>query len=260
MSLPTDALTFATRLAYEAGAVMKANFKPGMKKEWKDNATPVTVTDHAINKMVLDAVAHTFPEHSYIGEEGDNLKESEYSWVCDPVDGTMPFSLGWPTFVFSLALTHNGESVLGVIYDPICDRLLTAEKGKGAHMNGKPISVSKQEKLGKQTFVEMGGYSVLPHLQEHVSTKTGTRTPSLFSCVYAGMLTSLGEIDGLIYKYKSPWDVASIKIIVEEAGGKVTDLDGNDQRYDREVNGLVASNGLIHTELVQLIQEVKKAV
>src|SRR3989344_1795821 len=148
-------LEFAKGIAREAGALMRQNFTLGMKKEWKDDDTPLTKTDLAINQLVLEAVQKKYPEHSYIGEEGNNIKESEYTWVCDPVDGTIPFSHGYPTFAFSLALTKNGESILGVIYDPIMDRLVHAEKGRGAFLNGKRIAVRKESKIGSKNFVNI---------------------------------------------------------------------------------------------------------
>ncbi len=249
----SDHLQFATDLAHQAGAIMKQNFSLGMKKEWKADNTPLTVTDTEINTLVLKAVEERYPQHSFLGEEGSRPVESDYTWVCDPVDGTMAFSHGWPTFAFSLALTHKGESVLGVIYDPICNRLLHAEKGTGAFLNGKKITVSKNAELGATTFVETGGYSRLPSLQGVLAAE-GARIPTFFSCVYAGMLVATGELVGQIYKYDKPWDAAAVKIIVDEAGGKVTDLDGNDQRYDRDINGFVASNGLVHQKLLDVIK------
>ncbi len=251
-----EATDFAISLAREAGALMKKNFSLGMKKEWKADSTPLTATDTEINARVLNALQEKYPSHSFMGEEGSRVIEGEYAWVCDPIDGTMPFSHGWPTFVFSLALTKDGESILGVIYDPICDRILYAEKGKGAFLNGVRISVSKEMSLGRTSFIETGGYSVLPDLQAVLAKNTTCRIFTLFSCVYAGMLVATGEIAGQIYKYDKPWDAAAVKIIVEEAGGKVTDLQGKDQRYDKIINGFVASNGLVHQELIETIASV----
>ncbi len=249
----SENLTFAINLARQAGKIMKQNFSLGMKKEWKDDSQPLTVTDTEINALVLRAVQEKYPTYSFIGEEGSRLIESEYTWVCDPVDGTIPFSHGFPTFVFSLALVKNGESILGIIYDPMCDRLLHAEKGTGAFLNGKKISVSKKAKLGGGMFVEIGGYSKLPKLQETVAS-TGCRILTFYSCVYAGMLVASGELVGQVYKSNEPYDAAAVKIVVEEAGGKVTNLRGGEQRYDKKINGFIASNGLIHQELVDFIR------
>ena len=252
-----DDLKFATGLARQAGKIMRQNFSLGMKKEWKEDSTPITVTDTEINALVLNAIQKKYPMHSFVGEEGSRLIESEYTWVCDPVDGTMPFSHGWPTFVFSLALTKNGESMLGVIYDPMMDRLLHAEKGKGAFLNGKKISVAKDPSLSRTSFISISSDIRLSSLRETLRAE-GCHVPTLYSCVYTSMLVATGEFLAEIYAYNKPWDAASVKIIVEEAGGKVTDLKGEEQRYDKEINGFIASNGLVHQKLVDLIWPLLK--
>jgi fructose-1,6-bisphosphatase/inositol monophosphatase family enzyme len=167
----TEAAEFATGLAREAGAIMKQNFALGMAKEWKEDNSPLTITDQTINTLVLSKLRAEYPEHSIVSEEGSELTDFEYTWVCDPVDGTMPFSHGYPTFCFSLALTHNGESILGVVYDPMCDRMFTAVQGKGAYMNGTKISVSPEEALSKKSILGFDGESALPKL-------------SLFVCIH----------------------------------------------------------------------------
>ncbi|MDO8552650.1 MAG: inositol monophosphatase family protein [bacterium] len=253
-----ETLEFAVGLAREAGEIMRQNFKLGMNKEWKvEDNSPVTETDIKINALVMNAVQKKYPTYSFVGEEGSRIIESEYTWVCDPIDGTIPFSHGYPTFVFSLALTRNGESILGVIYDPIMDRLLHAEKGKGAFLNGSKISVSKDTQFTKRLFIETGGNSMLPSL-ENVLANEGCRTVSFYSCVYAAMLIASGQLAAGVYKADRPWDAAAVKIIVEEAGGKVTDLEGKEQRYDQKINGFIASNGRVHQQLVDLIRPLLK--
>lgn len=250
-------LEFAEHLAREAGKIMRENFSAssvGMKREWKDDNTPLTITDTAINKLVLDAIQEKYPTHSFVGEEGSNIKESEYTWVCDPVDGTIPFSHGFPTFAFSLALTKNGESIVGVMYDPIMDRLISAEKGKGAHLNGKRVSVSAEKTITKQSFVELNTDDRMTSLRAYLHEKK-CYVPCLYTCVYSAMLVATGEFVAAIYPYNKPWDAAAVKVVIEEAGGKVTDLEGNDQRYDGEVKGFVASNGLVHDELIQGLRQ-----
>lgn len=248
-------LEFAIDLAKQAGEIMRQNFSIGMKKDWKADNTPLTITDTTINALVLGAVKNEYPLHSFLGEEGSRIIESEYTWVCDPVDGTMPFSHGYPTFVFSLALTKNGESVLGVIYDPVCDRLLYAERGQGAFLNGEKISVSKDSEITTKSFISVNGDSQLMSLRNQLVV-SGCRVPNLYSCVYAGMLVAMGEFLAEVFVYKNPWDAASVKIIVEEAGGRVTSLLGDEQRYDQPINGFVASNGLIHQKLVDMIKSL----
>src|SRR3989338_9591130 len=122
-----ESLDFAAGLAREAGEIMRQNFALGMKKEWKEDDSPITVTDIRINSLVLEAIQKKYPAHSFVGEEGSRIIESEYVWVCGPVDGTVPFSHGYPIFMFSLALVKNGMPIAGVLYDPILKRMFYAE-------------------------------------------------------------------------------------------------------------------------------------
>lgn len=247
---------FAIELAYKAGKVIKDNFVLGMKKEWKSDGTPLTTADTLVNQLVIDEISLKLPEHSILAEEGSDLKESDYVWVCDPIDGTISFSHAYPIFVFSLALTFKGESILGVVYDPMLDRLVFAEKGKGASLNGKVIRVSNVEKLGTTSIVDIECDYKFPDLRKAIIDE-GSEITVLRSTVYPGVLVAAGEMTGVIYEYTNPWDAAALKIIIEEAGGKVTDLDGNDQRYDKEINGVVVSNGKIHDQLIKLVKSQK---
>lgn len=144
---------FAINIAKKAGGIILENFKMGMKKEWKKDETPVTLTDRKINNMVSGAINKNFPDHSFILEEGGSTnKKSPYMWLCDPVDGTIPFSHGIPASVFVLALIKDGSPILGVIYDPFLDRMFFAEKGKGAFLNNKKMKVSNANNLKKYCY------------------------------------------------------------------------------------------------------------
>ncbi len=249
-------LNFAKSLAHRAGDIMRTHFSAGVTADWKGDNTPVTVADLAINALVLEEVQKTFPSHSFIGEEGSNLKDSESVWVCDPIDGTIPFSSGYPTFAFSLALVERGTPVVGVIYDPILDRLAEAELTGGTKINGVRTAVSNEQTLSNRSMVSW-------HISKPSATKDALiqnlterhcRTPKFYSTVYAGLLVSMGTLTAEIYGSTKPWDAAAVKIIVEEAGGKVTDLEGNNQRYDGTIKGFVASNGFVHDELIRAMK------
>lgn len=248
--------SFALPLARQAGKYIKDKFTIGMQKEWKDDNTPITATDSAINDLVLREIKKTFPDHNILAEEGNHETVSEYTWVCDPIDGTIPFSSGYPTSVFSLALTKNGDPIFGVIYDPYIDRLVWAEKGKGAYLNEKSVFVSKTATFEKNVIdVEAIRSETRDILQliPQLSQK-GVWVISLRSGIYASMLTAIGELSATIANGTNAWDSAAVKIIVEEAGGVVTDLYGNPQRYDCPTSGFIASNGVIHQELVALVK------
>lgn len=243
---------FAIDIATKAGKIMLANFSLGMKKNWKEDNTPLTATDIAINKLVINEVAANFPDHSLLGEEESNMQNSEYVWVCDPVDGTIPFSHGYPAFMFSLALTRMGESILGVMYDPILNRMFYAEKGKGAFLNSNKIKVSPADGF-KNAMINLDTDFRLIDLRNKLVERDAYAT-TFYGATYGASLVACGEFVAEVYEYSKPWDGAAVKVIIEEAGGKVTDILGNDQRYDKRINGFVATNGLIHNELIRLIR------
>jgi fructose-1,6-bisphosphatase/inositol monophosphatase family enzyme len=253
---------FSIDLAKQAGKIIRANFTLGMSRTIKKDGSPVTKTDLAINKLVVDQVKKYFPSHGVLGEEQSNLIENaDYVWVCDPVDGTIPFSRGMPTCMFSLGLTYKGKSILGVGYDPFMDRMIFAETGKGAFLNGKKIHVSKQRTLDS-SFVSICFWKnakfLMPDLVNDLTFKQNVNNFPIGSIVYNAMLLAAGELDGIIFPHDTAHDVAAIKVIVEEAGGKVTDLDGKEQRYDRPINGCLISNGILHNNLLKIIKKHKK--
>jgi len=254
-------LKFAIHLAQEVGGIMKENFTLGMKKEWKEDGTPLTATDTKINQIVLNAIQKRYPDHSIISEEGSKLlPQREYTWVCDPLDGTVAFSHGYPIFTFSIALLRYGESILGVIYDPISNRLASAVKGEGAFLNDKKISVSSEKYISKKSIINVHSdlWARVPDLRYNLIKKSGCYATVFYSTAYVSLLVAFGEFLAEICESPYPWDGAAAKIIVEEAGGKVTDLLGKEQSYDQKINGYIASNGFVHKELVDIITSILK--
>ncbi len=240
-------LEFAISLAHAAGEIMKSHIKIGMKWEMKDDNSPVTEADKLINSIVIERVKENYPSYSIVGEENSFYVDgSEFSWVCDPIDGTIPFSHGIPISMFSLALTQNGVPIVAVLYDPFSDRLFQSTTGNGSFLNGTQIHVSSQSQL-KGATLEVCGSSQMP-----LVAGTGCRVTKMYCGTCPSSLLACGQYDGVLYPGKSCWDIAAIKLIVEEAGGKVTDLNGNEQRYDQPINGAVVSNGVLHDILVAL--------
>jgi len=255
-------LQFAISLAQEAGEIMRQNFHLGMKKEWKEaDNSPLTSTDIAINNLVIERVKMAYPDHGVLGEEASFPSSSQHVWVVDPVDGTIPFSYGVPTFVFSLALVVDGAPQVGVIYDAMLDRLLSAEKGSGAFLNDKPTQVSSLETLNRTTLNIDGPWTgpgaasaKFFALLEPLDTEGAYLTK--FSCMgYGGAMVGIGEYSAALCNGKFPWDIAALKVIIEEAGGTVTDLHGEEQRYDQPIFGAIISNGKVHQQLVNITQK-----
>ncbi|HSX09792.1 MAG TPA: inositol monophosphatase [Candidatus Saccharimonadales bacterium] len=252
--------TFAIQLAKDAGNIMLKYFDVGIEKQWKKDKTPVTIADFAVNKLVIKEIQKQYPLHSIIGEEESALKKSEYVWVCDPLDGTMPFSTGIPTFAFSLALVHDGEPILGVIYDPVLKRMFVAEKGKGAYLNGEQIHVSKDKTFeNKRIGLESSHVSVYNFDAFRTAMYNNkVRVFTVGSTAYESFFVARGEFIATLYSGNKEWDCAAMKIIIEEAGGKTSDLFGNEQRYDRRIKGFLGSNGILHDQLIEIIAKTVK--
>ena len=176
-------------------------------------------------------------------------------WVCDPLDGTLPFTLGVPTNLFSLALVEDGVPIMGLLYDPYLDRRYEATIGGGASVNGVPLRVS-QTPLHRGIISVAGaqfGFTNAADLAADVLAR-GIRIFAVSSICYEGALVAAGQLVGCVFPATSVWDIAALKILVEEAGGRVSDIDGNSQRYDQPIHGAVISNGVAHDDLVDLVR------
>lgn len=257
-------LEFAKTLSEEAGKIMLRYFRAqDIGTEWKQDNTPITIADTTINDLVINEVKKSFPDHGVWGEEESHNLSASLLWVCDPVDGTMLFSLGIPISTFSIALVQDGKPIVGVIKDPFCDRLFYAVKGRGAYLNSEKISVSELSSL-KNSYINMEVWGVnnfpstliipIDGLRERLMNH-GALPFTLSSMVISGALVAKGELAGSIFGVRKPEDIAALKIIVEEAGGKVTDLKGDDQPYNQNINGAIVSNGLIHQKLIEVINQ-----
>jgi len=256
-------LEFAKKLAKEAEEIALYYFGFEIENTWKGDNTPLTKADTEINDLVIKRVNESFPEHSIHGEEKSQRKEgSKYIWVCDPIDGTMPFSNGLPIFTFSLALVDqkSGLPILGVVNDPMMKNMYWAYKDGGAYRNNERISVAQNTTL-HNTYLNIDGsgrnlnFSNLPLLKSASEKKC--KVMKLLSVIYGGVQVANGKFVGTVFYGEYPHDVATLKIIIEEAGGKVTDLEGNERRYDKNGLGCVASNGLLHAEILEIVKSGK---
>jgi len=253
-----DYLAFAKKLAIQAGDIMLQYFDTDIAVEAKEDASPLTIADTTINKMVIDAIHEAYPDHGIIGEEeSDHTAGTEYVWVCDPIDGTIPFTMGVPTSQFSLALVKDGVSILGVLYDPYTKRMYEAVKGEGATLNGQPLHVNDTAThdipKGLISTAVMDYGLIRNDDLLYAALNAGERAYSVCCATYEAALVARGKTAATIFPGNSPWDIAAVKVIIEEAGGKVTDLTGKEQRYDQPIRGAIVSNGVVHDRLVALV-------
>ncbi len=253
-------IDFLETISQRAGKIILANFSLGMKKEYKEDFSPVTKTDTEVNKIVIEEVHKYFPTHDIKWEEeSDMTNKSEYVWVCDPVDGTIPFSAWLQISTFSLALTYKWEPIAWVIFEPFSDRMILAEKWKWAFLNGEKIKVNEKSTIDETFIFALENYRNskynLAKFDQKMTEEMNAKIFRFCSILFAGMMVALWEFDAVVFPWKTPHDWAALKIIVEEAGGKMTDIHGNEQRYDGEIQGYIASNGKLQNDLVKIVSE-----
>jgi len=254
-----DLISPMQAMAREAGSLLTEYFRQRVKIEYKGDVDLVTVADRESEALILERIRHQFPTHDVMGEEGTRIETgSEYRWYVDPLDGTTNFAHGYPVFCVSLAVERRGQRVAGVIYDPTRDEMFTAELGSGARLNDQAMQVSATTKLG-ECLIATGFPSYKRHknpniyfyhqltLRTHGVRRAGSAALDL--CNVAS-----GRFDGFWEFNLNPWDTAAGVLMVEEAGGKVTDFSGGAfQIASRET---VASNGLVHDALLHEFQEI----
>lgn len=251
-------LKFASDLARDAGKIMLQYFDASNQAiETKADSSPVTIADKKINQLVIDRVTKTFQSHGVLAEEGSSHEDRKELWVCDPIDGTVGYILGMPTALFSLAFVVDGQPEIAVIFDPYQNKLYSATHGQGAKVNNKSLSVSNKDKLAGANIAISASYSQLKDRQQLYDQlpQLGLYLQLIHGNVFKSVLVASGKVDGYIFPGRSAHDIAASKLIVEEAGGRVTDLNGNEQRYDGPIFGAIISNGRLHDRLVELVQD-----
>jgi myo-inositol-1(or 4)-monophosphatase len=258
----------AAGIAREAGARLREFFAQGVETEYKGDVDLVTVADRTVEKLIRERLGATFPEHGMYGEEGTRERmEQEFRWYVDPLDGTTNFAHGFPQFCVSMGLEQrpatlqpdeDGSLVAALIYDPLRDEIFTAERGRGALLNGKPLRVSGIPELA-EALVATGFPSRKRHaspnihfyqeftLRSHGVRRAGSAALDL-AYVAAGRMDAFWEFN------LNPWDTAAGILLVEEAGGRVTDFAG--RHYRLESREILASNGLIHAELLRFFDDM----
>ena len=254
-----DLISPMQAMAREAGALLMRYFRQHVKIEYKGDVDLVTVADRESEALILERIRHQFPTHDVMGEEGTRIETgSDYKWYVDPLDGTTNFAHGYPVFCVSLAVERRGQRIAGVIYDPTRDEMFVAELGGGATLNGKAIHVSTTANLG-DCLIGTGFPSQKRHknpniyfyhqitLRTHGVRRAGSAALDL--CNVAS-----GRYDGFWEFNLNPWDTAAGVLIVEEAGGKVSDFSGG--AFDIASRETIATNGLVHGALLQEFSEI----
>ncbi len=257
---PEIALRLAETAAREGGRILMDLFNKNVKIEYKGEIDPVTEADYLSQDKIITIIRAQYPDHGIIAEEGDERSqpEKEYRWIIDPLDGTVNYAHSYPFFCVSIALQKGEEVVAGAVYNPILEEMFTAVKCRGAYLNGSPIRVSNCGDINRGLLCTGFPYDVkqsaennLAHFKNFVMAAQAIRrdgTAAMDLCYVA-----MGRFDGFWELKLYPWDLAAGCLIVQEAGGKVTDFRGG--KFSPSVRDIVASNSIIHEDMLSIIEK-----
>jgi myo-inositol-1(or 4)-monophosphatase len=258
-------LQVAIEAATNAGKFLKQNigkFKSIQQKDGQDRNL-VTEIDKKSEELIIKIISSHYPSHDILAEESgnDKGKPSEYRWIIDPLDGTTNFTHGLPIFCVSIGVEYKGEMIAGVIYDPNTDELFTSEKGSGAFLNGKRIHVSLVDYIGRSILVTGFPYNIIEnpdHAVEHFVNflMKAQAVRRLGSAALDLAYLASGRFDGFWEVALQPWDMAAGVLILHEAGGVITNFSG--AKFNLYEKQLLASNGTIHNQMLDVIRLVNK--
>lgn len=250
----------AVEAAKKAGALILKRSTLAKKLYFKGEINIVTDVDKLSEQIIFKTILASFPGHNLLSEESAPVcnPQSGFKWIIDPIDGTTNYAHNFPFYCVSIALEIDGTVRLGVIYNPVIDELFYAEKGKGAFVNGKRIRVSSCSNLNHAVLATGFPYTIRDHPEPHfrlfqtfcLNTLAVRRAGSaaLDLCY-----TACGRFDGFWESSLHPWDVAAAQLILNEAGGKISDYSGNP--YSIYGTKILATNGLIHAKMLKIIKK-----
>ena len=263
----TDALDFALRTARRAGQLLCEFYHQHHTVSRKTSEIDlVTEADLASEWLIVEAIRARFPDQAILSEEGlGDLQRitsgMSYLWIVDPLDGTVNYAHGYPVWGVSLALARQGQVVLGVTYDPLRDEIFWTERGRGAWFSGEPMHVSAATRL-RDALVATGFAYERATLADNNLAEFGAVMPRVQGARRAGAAVldlahlAAGRLDAYWEMHLQPWDWAAGWLLIEEAGGRVTDMRG--EPWSLGTKDMVASNGLLHDQLLALLNGARQ--
>lgn len=256
-----DFLKVAKQAALEAGKIIQKYRGKKLQKsvKYEDSSNFATIVDIKAEKTIISILKKAFPTHNFIGEENEKTNNgSEYTWVIDPLDGTFSFGQNIPYFTVSIGLLKNNMPILGVINHIGFNNLYWAEIGREAYLNGKKISVSRKLKLEEAASTLEPGHRQKRQAKVNLYISkliTKVAYPYVFgSAAVTLALVADGSLD-LYVTEAYPWDLVAGAVIIREAGGKITDFKGQEPNWVSERLNVIASNGLLHDQILEALRE-----
>jgi myo-inositol-1(or 4)-monophosphatase len=252
---------FAQNLARQAGGFLYEKLHHQHQIQYKGTIDLVTEADKMSEELILAAIGKSYPDHGILSEESAARNEqSDMRWIIDPLDGTTNYAHGFPFFCVSIALEKDGKVVLGVVYDPVRDELFVAERDKGAYCNGLKMQVSSESDLSRSLLATGFPYDIRVSRDNNLNffnamavKAQAVRRPGA-AALDLSYLAS-GRLDGFWELKLKPWDTAAGCLLVTEAGGVISDMEG--KPWNLFSPGLVAGNALIHAQMLSVIKQVQ---
>ncbi len=245
---------FAVKLAEEAGKITLKYFRTDLRVDSKPDLSPVTIADRQAEEFLRKEIEKRFPDDGILGEEfGEKPGKSGYRWILDPIDGTKTFIRGVPMYGTMIAVERDGESLIGVIRFPPSNETIAALSGYGCFFNGARCKGSSTASLAQATVLTTAMDGILKYRGEKTLLRLLRETgiQRTWGDCYGYMLVATGRADAMIDPIVHLWDVAPIKPIIVEAGGRFSDADGNDSTG---VTNMVGSNGLVHDGILNILR------
>ena len=254
-------LQLAIEVAKESGKLQLSHLGHIKQIEYKGETNLVTEVDRACEKRVVERIQKAYPDHDILAEEGGGKRtDSEYKWIIDPLDGTTNYAHGYPLFCTSIALEYKSEIIMGVVFEPNHNELFTAEKGGGSFLNGKRISVSREEKIGRGLLatgfaydIKKNSHNTLDHFKNVLLSAQAVRRDGVAAVDLC--YVACGRYDGFWEVNLFPWDVGAGYLMVKEAGGTVTDF--SEKPFSVYAKEVLATNGQIHDQMVSMLKQGK---
>jgi myo-inositol-1(or 4)-monophosphatase len=251
-------------IAQHSGEILRTGFGQKHQVEFKGEIDLVTEIDHQSEEYILGEIAKRFPDHMVLSEEsGERAGSVDHLWYIDPLDGTLNYAHGFPLFCVSIAYAHGGQLALAAIFDPISNELYTAERGKGAKLNDKPIHVSTATELKSSLLVTgfphdawtnpINNFSEFQRFSMRTQGVRRLGSAALDLCYVAA-----GRLDGFWEIRLNAWDVAAGALIAQEAGAKVTDVRGGPD-FISKPQSVLAANPTLHDKMLDILKESELA-
>jgi myo-inositol-1(or 4)-monophosphatase len=249
---------FAVNVAHKAGALLMQKIDQSIEINYKGDINLVTEADKMSENLIIAAIRQSFPDHGILSEESPSILDgSSMRWIIDPLDGTTNYAHGYPVFCVSIALEKDGVVMLGVIYDPTRQDTFTAVRGSGAYLNGKRLAVSATPDLNRSLLATGFPYDIRESKENNLNyfTVLAKEVQAIRRAGAAALdiaYVAAGRFDGFWELKLQPWDMAAGCLMIEEAGGKITDIMGSP--WSILSPNILVSNGRIHEQMIAVFK------